>query len=148
MERIRRTILAEPRLELTPLMDLMFLLMTFFIFAFALAVRLKITDIRLPPAPAGQDMQRAPAIIIALRPDGSLTINEEPVDREALPQRIDDAVAIAPDSRLYIAADEDASSGDLFRLMDALRAAGHADLRFLRLPQRDGAAPPSTAAPR
>ncbi len=142
MRRARRT-LAEPRLELTPLLDVMFLLLTFFIFAFVLMVRLEVTDIRLPTITGGQSVQNAPAIAVAIRSDGSFAVSETPTPLDQIPDAIDRAKAAAPTAQLLIAVDQRAPAGEVFRLMDTLRAAGHTDLRFLRAPNSpDSPAPP------
>lgn len=124
----------------------MFLLLTFFIFAFALMVRLKVTDIHLPPTAAGADVQRAVAITIALRPAGEITVNQKPVEREAVVDEVARLKEESPSAILLVAIDERASSGDLFLLMDALRSGGFQDLRFLRIPV-EAAAPPTPAEP-
>lgn len=126
---------SDPRLELTPLMDLMFLLLTFFIFAFALMVRLKVTDVRLPEASAGQEPARTPTVLVALRASGELLVNDAPSGIDSVADDVRAAMERSRGAALLVAIDEAAPSGDLFRLMDALRAGGFQDLRFLRMPK-------------
>jgi biopolymer transport protein ExbD len=133
MRRARRAI-SEPRLELTPLLDVMFLLLTFFIFAFVLMVRLEVTDIRLPVARAGQGVERAPSLTVSVRADGSLALENQPTTLDTVAQSIDAVRQNAPTTQLFIAVDERAPAGVVFLLMDQLRASGHTDLRFLRTP--------------
>ena len=64
----------EPTLELAPLLDVMFLLLTFFIFAFVIMVRLEVTDIRLPTASTGRGAERVPTVTLALNAEGEVTI--------------------------------------------------------------------------
>lgn len=142
MRRARRVI-SDPRLELTPLLDVMFLLLTFFIFAFVLMVRLEVTDIRLPTALAGKGVERAPSLTISIREDGALLVADQPTELDQVTVSIDAARQNAPNTQLFIAVDERAPAGAVFKLMDTLRAAGHSDLRFLRAPSATG----SPAAP-
>jgi len=144
MVRPRRTSALEPRLELTPLMDVMFLLLTFFILAFVLMVRLEVTDIRLPGAGAGQTEQRQQAVVLALVEDGSLTIDGQPTTLDTLLTDLQARLDANPGAQLVIATDTESRSGRLFELMDALRAGGFADLRFLRLPRGTPPAPAAT----
>lgn len=134
MRRARRSS-HELRLELTPLLDVMFLLLTFFIFAFVLMVRLEVTDIRLPGVQAGAPVQRLPSITITVAQDGSLTIAGRAVQLGEVTSAIETARAQEPGAQLLIAVDERSPAGEIFKLMDTLRAAGHSDLRFLRAPQ-------------
>lgn len=133
MLRVRRAI-PEPRLELTPLLDVVFLLLTFFIFALVLTVRLDVTDIRLPEVRAGTPPERSATITVALDASGRVLIDGTPTPLESVPELLKQARESAPDAQVFIAADERAPSGDLFRLVDTLREAGVTDLRFLRLP--------------
>ncbi len=149
MHRVRRSPF-EARMELTPLLDMMFLLLVFFIFAFALIVRVKVTDIHLPATKAGGPMEQAPAISVALLADGSLRINDEAVSAENLIPRLRALREQQESALVYVAADEKAPSGELFRLIDSLQGAGVSDLRFLRLPSvlmppSSGDAPAPTA---
>ena len=50
----------EPRLELTPLIDVVFLLLTFFVFAMVLSARLEVTDVRLPARARASRPSRRP----------------------------------------------------------------------------------------
>ncbi len=133
MRRARRAI-SDPRLELTPLLDVMFLLLTFFIFAFVLMVRLEVTDIRLPTAQAGQSVERAPALTISVREDGGYFIADRSMALEEVAPAIDAARSENPSTQLLIAVDERAPAGVVFRLMDTHRAAGPSDLRVRRAP--------------
>lgn len=134
MQVARRRPSPEARFELAPLLDVMFLLLTFFIFAFVIMVRLEVTDITLPPASQGRATDRAPAITLALASDGGLTINGRETSLETLALDLQAVIELRPEAQLLIATDVDARSGDLFELVDVLKAAGHVDLRFLRLP--------------
>lgn len=126
--------MEPPRLELTPLLDVMFLLLTFFIFAFVLMVRLEVTDIRLPAAGVGTPTERVPALTVGIGQEGELTLAGEPTTLDSLPAEIDRRLTEQPGAQLLIAVDERAPAGEVFKLMDALRAAGRTDLRFLRAP--------------
>lgn len=143
MQRPRRAH-SEIRLELTPLLDMMFLLLAFFIFAFVLMVRLDVTDIKLPPVTGGKSVENAPVVVVSLGADGTLKVDQKPVERAQVVGAIGEARAARAGSQLLIAVDEGAPSGELFKLMDELRAAGLQDLKFLRLPTKtapDGATP-------
>lgn len=115
-------------------MDMMFLLLTFFIFAFALVVRLKVTEVTMPVAKAGAAPERGPTVIVELDESGALRVDDLPTSFEELSSAIRKAQEGRPDAALLIAADERAQTGPLFRLMDELRAAGFSDLKFLRAP--------------
>jgi len=118
-----------------PMIDVVFLLLTFFVFAMVVMVRLDVSEIRLPIGRAGDaPLEQAPAITVTLAADGSLTLNGETAEQSGLIDSLNGLLEKAPDSQVFIGADENSSTGDLFILMDTLRDAGISDLRFLRRP--------------
>jgi len=134
MQRVRRNT-EGVRLDMMPLIDVVFLLLTFFVFAMVLMVRLDISEIRLPVARSGEtQLERAPAITVALSTEGAIELNGEPTDAGNLIGSLRALIERTPDADVFIAADEGSSTGDLFILMDTLKEAGITDLRFLRRP--------------
>lgn len=117
-----------------PLIDVVFLLLTFFIFALALSVRFELTNVRLPRVASGETVEDAPAVRIELRSDGTLAIDDAVVEWDLVEVALDETLPGADLTRVYLAIDRESSSGDLFRVVDLLRARGVEDLRFLRSP--------------
>ena len=134
---MRRTKLA-PAVDLMPLIDVVFLLLTFFIFALVLTVPVRITDVSLPGVQAGGSRAQGGFALLALTEAGEVRLDEETIALErlggALTERQDEA---GQDLRIVIAVDREATVGDQFELLDALEAAGFTDFRFLRDPRRD-----------
>lgn len=127
--------MPEPRLELIPLLDVVFLLLTFFIFAMVLTARLKVTDIRLPAAVAAGEARPGPSILLGLKADGSVMLDGSDIAITDLLAALAQAQADKPGATLYIAPDREARNAQLFALIDALAEGGIRDLRFLREPE-------------
>jgi biopolymer transport protein ExbD len=122
-------------MELIPLLDVIFLLMTFFIFALMLTARLEVTDIKLPVTVIkGAEIKSGVPVVIGLRADGTLVLDNQPTDLNAAIEAVKSARAADSQSPVFIAPDTDARNGDLFELIDAMAAIGVRDLRFLRKP--------------
>ncbi|MEO1129054.1 MAG: biopolymer transporter ExbD [Planctomycetota bacterium] len=136
-----RSSIPEPRIELMPLIDVVFLLLTFFIFALVLSARLEVTDIQLPSTSAGEAPQGGEYMVLELRPGGDLMLSRKAVEWDSLVASIEAERVSRPDAVLLIAPDIGSSSGDLFKLVDTLSQGGIRDLRFLRAPA------PATATP-
>lgn len=137
----------EPRLEMMPLIDVVFLLLTFFIFAIVLSTRFEVTDVRLPVVEAGGEPETARYVVLGLREDGSLVIDGEVAAWEAVVASLKEAMEGEPPARLLVAPDERAVNGDLFRLMDLLSEAQFRDLQFLRRPSDAGGGAGNPPAP-
>ena len=140
MQRVRLDI-PEPCLEIIPLLDVVFLLLTFFIFAIVVMVRLDTTSIELPPATDAPPVAPGPAMTITLDADSNLFIDAAPTTLDALRELLPGMLSEIPDARVFIAADTDVPAGSLFELMDSMQSIGITDLRFLREPSAGGGLP-------
>lgn len=133
MRRLRRTS-TEPRLELTPLIDVVFLLLTFFVFSLVLMERVNLLRIDLPVLGAGDRSGSPETITVLLDADGRLYLNAEPVEADRLPDRIRELREGRDDIPLFIAGDEGGRTGDLLRLLDRLAAEGITEFSFIGRP--------------
>lgn len=123
MRRARRLNTATT-IELTPMIDVVFLLLTFFIFSIALMVRADVLGVTLPELTSGQQAPRVEPITVTLRAGGVVSLMGEPVEREALIDALRALHADRPDAPVMLAADVDAGAGELIELADALVGAG------------------------
>jgi len=125
--------LDEPRLEIMPLIDVVFLLLTFFIFSVALMVRADALDVTLPSVSAGEAVERTDVVAVTVLADGSVRVQGEAVGAGELTAR---AAALANEgTRVLVAADADAPSGALLRVLDALAGAGVEDVGVIGRPE-------------
>lgn len=125
MRRVRRTS-PEVRLELTPLIDVVFLLLTFFVFSMVLMVRADVLDVELPALTAGQPAQRVEAITVAVDAAGRVFVEGEAVELSGLAaelrRRLEEPGA--GERPILIAVDEGGRAGRLIEVADAMSAAG------------------------
>lgn len=134
MRRIRRTTTPEVRVDLAPLIDVVFLLLTFFLFAMLLMVRADVLDVRLPELASGNPAQPSEPITVGLLEDGTIRIQSEAIGIGALADRI---LALRGDSAgrpVLLAVDERCDAGTLIRAIDALTGAGITDFAVLGTP--------------
>lgn len=127
---------------MTPLMDVIFLLLTFFVFSLTLLVRAQVLGVSLPSLTAAEDAKPSPTITVALDAAGACTVDGEPVALDGLVEVLRQRRAAQPGARLLIAADVGSRSGELLKLVDTLSAAG---MRDFALVGRPSAAAPTGA---
>ena len=112
----------QARLEMTSLMDVMFLVLVFFIYCiFDMAVHRGV-KVDLPNA-AGADEQ-GERIVITVRADDTVQFNGIDVTREEAVRRVRDLVAVKMKLPVLISGDRRSSLGTGIEILSELKAAG------------------------
>lgn len=103
--RLRRS--APPfRVELTPLIDVVFLLLTFFIYAMVLMERIELVPMELRSFgtfDAEQFAEPPPARTLSLDANGAIFLDRAPIALDAVVPALEAAIAENPDTVLYLA---------------------------------------------
>jgi biopolymer transport protein ExbD len=142
MRRIRRTS-PEPRMEMTPLLDVVFLLLTFFVFALLLMVRADVLNVALPALGAAQPAAGANTITITIDEAGAAYIDGDAVPIDDIAPQTAARLAENPEARLLIAVDTRSRSATLMQVVNNLVAARITDFALLgRTPEEPAAQPP------
>ena len=111
-----------PRLEMTSLMDVMFLVLVFFIYCiFDMAVH-KGLKVDLPNA-AGAD-EKGERIVITIKADDSLQLNGMDLAKDAILARVKELNAVKMKLPVLISGDRKSSLGVGIELLSELKAAG------------------------
>ena len=110
------------RLEMTSLMDVMFLVLVFFIYCiFDMAVH-KGLKVDLPNA-AGAD-EKGERIVVTIRADDTMQLNGMPMSREEVISRVKELNRVKMNLPVLISGDRRSSLGVGIELLSALKAAG------------------------
>ncbi|MEZ5945799.1 MAG: biopolymer transporter ExbD [Hyphomonas sp.] len=116
----------EANVDLTPMLDVVFILLIFFIvtstFAQEKALGLEPPP---PPAPEQQEQQDVPAILIFVDESNLITVNGRPTDISSVRANIERVRAENPDSAVIIQAHPRTKSGVIVRIRDAAYDAGY-----------------------
>ena len=116
------------RLELTPLMDVMFLVLVFFVYSlFAMAVHRGV-KVELPAA-AGVH-EKGERAVVTLDAAHTLQLNGRPCTRETLVRELGRLVAARADLPVIISGDRRAALGEGLELLAALKKAGVKHISF------------------
>jgi biopolymer transport protein ExbD len=147
MARLRRTT-DLPRLEVLPLIDVIFLLLTFFIYALVLVVRADLLPVELPEVTAGTPAEDAQPLVVTIDEAGQLFVGREPLaDVDAVIARLQELREQDREGPVYLAAASEGATDRLplfMTLMDRLREAGVGDIAVMGRPP---AAAPSPTPP-
>lgn len=120
--RIRRS-MPEVRLEMTPLIDVMFLLVTYFVFALVLMIRADVIELSLPSLDSGHPATGR-AITIAIDDAGAIRLDGEVVGIETLAEKVRAAQQENPSAMLLLAFDTQGKMGAGLEVIDTLMGAG------------------------
>ena len=125
-------------INVTPFIDVILVLLIIFMIAAPLATVDIAVD--LPASTAQQSPRPDKPLFVTLKPDMSLTIDNDRVDRAALGSALDRATGGDREQRVFVRADKSVAYGDLMSLMNALRDAGYLHVALVGL-EADKASP-------
>ncbi|MEY5028923.1 MAG: hypothetical protein RLZ63_1238 [Pseudomonadota bacterium] len=123
-------------INVTPMVDVMLVLLVIFMVTAPWLGRALYLD--LPRAQASSPAQNGRALTIALKADGTLWLNQAPVDWADLPKRLQNRVDASPHQppAVELAADANVKYEQIVRVMDVLQQNGLAQIGFLTSPSQ------------
>ena len=116
----------EATIDMTPMLDVVFIMLIFFIVT-ASFVKESGIDVNRPEAATAVKKDRA-NILVAISDKGEIWINKRRIDVRAVQANIDRLKAENPQGSVVIQADRKANVETLIKVMDASRAAGVFDV--------------------
>lgn len=119
----------EANVDLTPMLDVVFILLIFFIVTstFAREEAIGLEPPPPPPPPDQPDQPPVPAILIYIDESSLITVNGRPTDISSVRANIERVVAESPNSALVIQAHPKTRSGVVVRIRDEAYNAGFTD---------------------
>ncbi len=111
-----------PQFQITPMMDVVFLLLCFFITTSVFSQWEYEVDVVLPTAESGKMPDRLPGeIIINLARDGRIVINQQPLTREELRARLQRLARFFPGQPIVLRADRATAYDHVIGVIDLCR---------------------------
>lgn len=113
----------KPRIEMLPLIDVVFLLLVFFIFAMLSMAVHRGMPVDLPVS-TSVDVEKRLTLSVSIDRSGRIFLDKHPVSLMELTAAIQAQKAVHPTSGILIFADNQLTYQDLFRVIDRIKAAG------------------------
>jgi biopolymer transport protein ExbD len=110
------------RIDIAPLVDIVFNLLLFFVITYNIAADSAIR-VRLPLSTTAESRAEG-QMVISLTRTGDVFINEQPVALEDLQDAIRAGLSVLPVSAVNIKADQEAAVGLLIKVVDGVRSSG------------------------
>lgn len=131
----------EPQIDLTPLIDCLFMLIIFFVLTMSFSK--PVLEVILPEATNAETSQARNELLVSVKADGTLYLNAAPAPIEEIARALDEA----PERLLNIYMDEEAPFSRFVAVMDLAKTKRNG--RFVistRRPESPESASPSRAA--
>ena len=90
------------RIEMMPLIDVIFLILTFFVYAMVLMVRVDMLPVPLESYASGDSPDPDPAIAVTLRLDGTVFVGQQETGTEGMLEAIESARTDTPETIVYL----------------------------------------------
>jgi biopolymer transport protein ExbD len=130
----------EVRIELIPLIDVIFCILTFFILGALALTRQNAINVDLPQAATGVTQMRE-ILVVSVDPVGQVYIDKDPVTAEQLLKTLQEYIRNKPQGQIVLYASRLSSYNDVVRVLDILRSVGGDRVALATL--KEGQAPPS-----
>ena len=117
---------SDSDINLTPMLDVVFIMLIFFVVTTSF-VKESGVEVNRPSAETSRQQEQA-NILIAIRPNGEIWIDNRSVDVRAVRANVERLRAEFPEGQVVIQGDREAQIGLLVRVMDQVRLAGITDV--------------------
>lgn len=136
--RLDRSEAEDFELDLLPLVDVVFLLLIFFLVATTFAKDEVELDLKLPKAASGQEGREGNTFTIHFAKDGRLVCDGREVTIEGLRQKLAALRGRKPEPDVLIRGDVEARYGLFAQVLDAVKAARLSRIQIRALPVEGG----------
>lgn len=135
-------------MDLAPMIDVVFLLLIFFIVTWNFAARERDLDVAVPIAEEGADPEQLIGeIIVNVRGDGSIVVNSVTVTHDDLVARLKSIAELYPNQAVILRGDGKATWQDVASVLDTCRKAKIWNVAFATIRSEDAPTPPPGTAP-
>ena len=118
-----RRAFGKPEVVIIPMIDIMFFLLVFFIMSTLYMVNVKTVDVNLPKAQSAQTQLNV-TYLVTVRKDGSLWLEDQPIDADTLVQQARMESQKNPRFAVVVRADGDMNYSGVMELLDKFRKEG------------------------
>jgi biopolymer transport protein ExbD len=120
----------KARIEIIPLIDVMFFLLASFMMVSLSQVHMKGIKVNLPVGASGETQSKRDYISVSVDSNGNFFFDKEEVSREEMQSRLQKVHQSSPEAKVFVRGDRDTVHGNIVQLLDMLRAAGFYKISF------------------
>jgi biopolymer transport protein ExbD len=120
----------KARIEIIPLIDVMFFLLASFMMVSLSQVHMKGIKVNLPTGASGQTQSKRDYISVSVDKNGAYFFDKDEVTDSDLQQRLVKVHESSPEAKVFLRGDRDTAHLNVSHLLDMLRAAGFYKISF------------------
>ncbi len=120
----------KARIEIIPLIDIMFFLLASFMMVSLSQVHMKGIKVNLPSGVSGQTQTKREYISVSVDKDGHYFFDKDEVKDEELISRLRKVHDSAPDAKVFVRGDRDSVHLNVTHALDIIRSAGFYKISF------------------
>jgi biopolymer transport protein ExbD len=118
------------RIEIIPLIDIMFFLLASFMMVSLSQVHMKGMKVNLPPGVSGDVQSKKDYISLSVDKDGYTYFDKDKIALEEVLPKLLQLHASSPEAKVFIRGDREALHGNVTRLLDQVRSSGFKKVSF------------------
>ena len=135
----------KARIEIIPLIDIMFFLLASFMMVSLSQVHMKGIKVNLPTGASGETQSKRDYISVSVDSNGNPYFDKQMVTYEALTATLAEVHQENPDAKVFVRGDRDTVHGNIIRVLEILRSQGFYKIAF-EIKSQAGAGVPSAGS--
>ena len=118
------------RIEIIPLIDIMFFLLASFMMVSLSQTTMKGMKVALPTGSSGQTQSKKDYVSFSIDRDGYIYFDKERIEYTDVPLKLRALYQTNPEAKIFIRGDREALHGNVTRLLDQIRSTGFIKVAF------------------
>jgi biopolymer transport protein ExbD len=118
------------RIEIIPLIDIMFFLLASFMMVSLSQVEIKGVKVNLPTGVSGQTQSKKDYISVSVDKDGNYFFDKNEVNDDQLLDLLRKSHQSAPDAKVFLRGDRDTAHANVAHALEIIRASGYYKVSF------------------
>jgi biopolymer transport protein ExbD len=120
----------KARIEIIPLIDIMFFLLASFMMVSLSQVHMKGIKVQLPTGQSGETQAKSQYISVSVNENGNAFFDKEEMDYDKLAARLKAVHDENPEAKVFIRGDRNTVHGNIIKVLDILRSVGFYKIAF------------------
>lgn len=120
----------KARIEIIPLIDIMFFLLASFMMVSLSQVHMKGIKVNLPAGQSGETQTKREYISVSVDKDGHYFFDKDEVGDDELLNRMRRVHASAPDAKVFLRGDRESAHANVAHALEIIRASGYYKVSF------------------